>query len=49
MSNNLPLIISQADEEQGLLQQRFQQYGYLYFKKYIAPEKCNRLLHKFLD
>ena len=49
MSNNLPLIISQADEEQGLLQQRFQQYGYLYFKKYMAPEKCNRLLHSFID
>lgn len=49
MSNNLPLIISQTNEKQAFLQQCFQQYGYLYFKKSIAPEKCNKLLYSFLD
>ena len=48
MSSNEALIVSRADESQQTLQNRFQHYGYLYFKKQIAAEKCNGLLHSFL-
>lgn len=44
MSSNQALIISNTREERSALQQRFQEYGYLYFKKTIAADKCKRLL-----
>lgn len=49
MSNNLPLVISSADEGSEILRQRFAEYGYLHFKKHIADEKCNKLLHSILE
>ena len=48
MSSNQALIVSGADESPQTLQHRFQHYGYLYFKKQIASEKCNGLLQGFL-
>lgn len=49
MPNNDPLIVSRADDDQQVLQRRFAQYGYLYFKKYVAAGKCNRLLDEFIQ
>ena len=48
MSENQPLVVSRVDEEHVELQRRFQEYGYLYFKKAIAAEKCSHLLQGFL-
>src|SRR5210317_2182727 len=48
MSENQPLVVSRVDEEHVELQRRFQEYGYLYFKKAIAAEKCSHLLQCFL-
>jgi hypothetical protein len=49
MSNDQPLVVSSADMEPLALQQRFQRDGYLYFKKYIASDKCEKLLQDFLE
>lgn len=49
MSNNQALIISNTREEHSALQQRFQEYGYLYFKKTIAADKCKRLLDDIMQ
>lgn len=43
------LIISQIEESATTLRERFQYYGYLYFKNYVAAEKCDSLLQEFLD
>lgn len=43
-----PLIVSNSSEDRGILQQRFQKYGYLHFKKAIGAQKCNKLLNAFL-
>lgn len=32
-----------------VLRARFQEYGYLHFKKYVADEKCQRLMEQFLE
>lgn len=48
-SNNLALVQSHRSESTAILNERFQQYGYLYFKKVVANEKCDRLLHRMLD
>lgn len=47
-SVNLPFIVSHTDEELTLLQNRFQDQGYLYFKSAIKPERCDKLLQQFL-
>jgi Phytanoyl-CoA dioxygenase (PhyH) len=49
MSNDQPLIVSSADMDAQALQQRFARDGYLYFKQYIAAEKCDSLLQQFMD
>ncbi len=49
MTSDQPLVASRADEPQQLLQQRFQKYGYLYFPRYIAPQKCEVLLEEFFQ
>lgn len=46
--SDAPLVVSRRDESNTILQQRFQQYGYLYFKKAIASDKCDDLLNKIL-
>jgi hypothetical protein len=47
-SNNQPLVVSQRSESPVILNERFQQYGYLHFKKTVAKEKCDQLLHRIL-
>ncbi|MBE9538924.1 MAG: phytanoyl-CoA dioxygenase family protein [Proteobacteria bacterium] len=49
MSSNLEFVVSDKNEEPEILRARFQDLGYLFFKKYIAEEKCNSMLHSFLD
>lgn len=43
-----PLIVSDIQEDQHTLQQRFQEWGYLHFKNYVAAEQCDQLLQDFL-
>lgn len=43
-----PLIISRLEEGQSVLQQRFQEWGYLYLPEYVKREKCRDLLKTFL-
>lgn len=46
---NKALVVSRPDEDADALRARFQEYGYLYFKNYIAADKCDALLQDFLD
>lgn len=49
MSNDQPLVPSRADEPAATLQERFQQYGYLYFPRHVASGKCDALMAEVLD
>lgn len=49
MSNDQPLVISSAAEPASALRERFQDQGYLYFSRYIAPQKCDALLQEILS
>jgi Phytanoyl-CoA dioxygenase (PhyH) len=49
MSNDQPLVISSAAEPASALRERFQDQGYLYFPRYIAPQKCDALLQEILS
>jgi len=42
-------MVSKADEDPRLLRQRFQHYGYLFFKKYVDEDRCETLLGSILD
>jgi len=48
MSEKQPLVVSSPDEEPFVLRERFQHWGYLHFKHYVAKEKCQALLNDFL-
>ncbi len=43
------LVVSRVEETAEALRERFQEYGYLYFKNYIDEEKCDGLLQEFLE
>ncbi|MEP1470437.1 MAG: phytanoyl-CoA dioxygenase family protein [Halieaceae bacterium] len=47
MPVDAPLVISAADESVDALRARFEEYGYLYFPRYIDGDKCERLLKAF--
>lgn len=47
MSKNHPLVVSDANESADVLQARLQDWGYLYFKNYVAKDKCQALLTEF--
>jgi ectoine hydroxylase-related dioxygenase (phytanoyl-CoA dioxygenase family) len=49
MSFNEEFIVSAANEDASVLRARFQQYGYLYFKRYVSADKCAALLDTFVD
>lgn len=49
MSKTAPLIESSPEEGQQLLKQRFDDYGYLYFPRYVAERACRLMLQSFLD
>jgi len=44
MSDTQPFVISSIEEGQIQLQARFQELGYLFFKRYVAAEDCDRML-----
>jgi len=46
--NDQPLIVSRVDEDPAALRARFQDWGYLHFKHYVRPEKCQALLNNFV-
>lgn len=48
MTSDLPLVVSNVNEGQAVLQERFQHYGYLHFKKAVADAKCQSLMERFL-
>lgn len=48
MSDHQPFVISRIDEGRDQLQARFQQLGYLFFKRYVAAADCDRLLASLL-
>ncbi|MGB1140077.1 MAG: phytanoyl-CoA dioxygenase family protein [Halioglobus sp.] len=48
MDKNVPLVPSRRDEAADVLRARFEEYGYLYFPRYVAAAKCARLLDRFL-
>lgn len=45
---NENIVVSTADEDAQVLRQRFQEFGYLHFKNYVASEKCENLMHAML-
>ena len=49
MLGDQALIPSDANEAPDILRSRFQEWGYLYFKQYVAPEKCASLLKDILS
>lgn len=49
MSTDRPLVVSSAAESGPQLRARFQEYGYLYFPRYVAQERCENLLWQMLD
>ena len=48
-SINLPYITSHSHEDTRVLRERFNQWGYLYFKRYIPNAGCERLLDAVLE
>ena len=48
MSDNQPYIVSSSHEDPQVLRQRFQQWGYLYFKNYVDSSACDQLLESLL-
>lgn len=48
MPTKHPLVVSSVDENADVLRERFQHWGYLYFRNYVAREQCQALLQDFL-
>lgn len=46
--NDHELIVSRFDEDPAVLRARFQDWGYLYIRNYVSPEKCQALLQAFM-
>lgn len=48
ISANRPYVVSSLDEDTRVLRERFNDWGYLYIKRYIPPADCERLLDAVL-
>ncbi|MEE4144431.1 MAG: phytanoyl-CoA dioxygenase family protein [Halieaceae bacterium] len=48
MSDNQPFVVSRPDEDAALLRARFQELGYLFFKRYVAEATCAGLLDELV-
>ena len=48
ISANTPYVVSSLDEDTRVLRERFNDWGYLYIKRYIPPADCERLLDAVL-
>ena len=49
MESDQELVVSRVCEDQETLRARFQEWGYLFIKNYVAAEKCDVLLSSLLD
>ena len=48
MQTRLPFVLSRADENAAILQARFQEFGYLFFRGYVQGANCDALLAELL-
>ena len=48
ISANTPYVVSSLSEDKRVLRERFNDWGYLYIKRYIPPADCERLLDAVL-
>lgn len=48
MTENHHFIVSTIDESPQCLRERFQQWGYLYFKRYVPSQQCEQMMTRFL-
>ncbi|MCX2983308.1 phytanoyl-CoA dioxygenase [Halieaceae bacterium IMCC14734] len=48
MSINENFIVSRIDQP-STLKERFDEWGYLYIQQYVSAEKCDALMHAFLN
>ena len=48
MSLNKKLITSDVDEDNKILRERFQKYGYLYIKNYVSNKTCSSMLNDII-
>ncbi|MFT4520997.1 MAG: hypothetical protein ACI9JM_003408 [Halioglobus sp.] len=46
---NLPYVVSRADEDPTVLRARFQEWGYLYIKNYVPKAQCEAVLQPLLE
>jgi ectoine hydroxylase-related dioxygenase (phytanoyl-CoA dioxygenase family) len=46
---NEEYVVSRVDEEPHVLRERFAEYGYLFFKRFVAAQKCEALMDEFLE
>ena len=44
MPDTQPFVISHVEEGKTVLQARFQELGYLFFKRYVGTQDCDRML-----
>lgn len=49
LENNQPYIESRVDETPAMLRARFQEYGYLFFKRYLPQPQCDAMLEGLLE
>jgi len=49
MTQQLPLVISRPNEDPALLRRRFNDDGYLYFKRAVSRQRCDHLMHQMLQ
>ena len=49
LEQNQPLVISKLSDNLDELQERYQKFGYLYFKKAIFSETCQSLLDEIIE
>ena len=48
-NTNQDYVVSRIEEDQGTLQARFRELGYLYIKNYVPAGQCDGLLDDVLD
>ena len=48
MTDKLPYVVSSVTEAPEALRARFQEFGYLFFRKYVAASDCAELLRRIL-
>jgi len=49
MDENQAFVVSSREEDEATLRARFQDLGYLFFKRYVAPQTCQTLLEALVN